>query len=103
MIEGSLVIGGKPTPFFLKILADARQAGRVKTMLQILKTRFGSVPPTVAAGLEQVQEEDRLFRLIDDLATCPSLQAFKEALRQELPAPPPVSPRGKRRPRKPSA
>ena len=58
---------------------------------------------SIPAGLAQVKEEEKLTRLTTQVATCASLQAFEEALRQELPAPPPASTRGKKRSRKPPA
>jgi hypothetical protein len=89
-------------PIIQEIGAEFARAASVKAILRVLKARFGAVTPTIAAGLEQVKEEERLNRLTDYVGTCPDLPAFEEALRKELPAPPPVSTRGKRKPRKPS-
>jgi hypothetical protein len=72
----------------------------VKTIVEVLKARFGAVSPATAAGLEQVQGDKKHARLTRQAATCASPQAFEERLRAELPAPPPASTRGKRRPRK---
>jgi hypothetical protein len=74
----------------------------VKAIGAVLETRFQSVPAALTAGLEQVKDAAKLDRLTRQAVTCPSLQAFEEALRQELPAPPPPSTRGKRRSRKPA-
>ena len=101
------ILGGRKamieSPLIQEIGAEFERTGQVKTMLRFLKARFGTVTPTITAGLEQVKEDDRLARLTDHAATCPSLQAFEQCLLQELPVPPPVSTRGKRRSRKPPA
>ncbi len=88
------------SPLIQEIVAEADRAGTVRTMLRLLETRFGAVTPTVTAGLEQVKDPEKLLRLTDHAALCPSLQAFEDCLRQELSAPP-ASTRGKRRSRKP--
>jgi hypothetical protein len=93
MIESTLI---------QELLAESRVGERLTTILQVLRVRFGDVPPTVTAGLEQVKDYEKLVRLTDHASVCPSLQAFEERVREELPQPAPASTRGKRRPRKPS-
>ena len=88
------------TPLIQEIGAEFARAAQVKTILRFLEARFGSMTPTITAGLEQVKQEEKLDRLAQQAAICASLQAFEEALRQELPAPAPASTRGKRRSRK---
>ena len=85
-------------PFIQELIAEARLAGQVRTLHRLLEVRFGSIPPTVYAGLEQAGEEKKLERLVKQAALCPSLPLFEKALRQELLVPP--SKRGKRRLRK---
>jgi hypothetical protein len=101
------ILGGKKamieSPLIQEIVAESARAERVKAICRFLEARFGAVTPTIAAGLEQVQQPEPLDRLTAQAALCPSLSAFEEALRQELPAPPPTSTRGKRRSRKPPA
>ena len=101
------ILGGSKamieSPLIQEIVTQAEQGTRVKDILRFLEVRFRGLTPTITAGLEQVKGEENLLRLLDHAAACASLQAFEAALRQELPAPPPVSTRGKRRPRKPSA
>ena len=75
-------------PFIQELIAEARLAVQVKTLHLLLETRFGSIPPTVSAGLEQAREEIKLDRLVKQAVLCPSLPAFEEALRQELLVPP---------------
>ena len=82
------------SPLIQEIVAEAQQAGRVKTICLVLEERFGAVTPTVTAGLEQVKDDEKPARLTRHAALCPGLQAFEDSLRQELPAPPPVSTRG---------
>jgi len=90
------------SPLIQEIVEESRKAERTKAIVAFLKARFAAVPPSVAAGLEQIKEFEKLERLTGKAATCLSLQAFEECLHQELPPPPPTSTRGKRRARKPS-
>src|SRR5262245_18473839 len=89
-------------PFIQELVAESQRVGRAKSLVGVLKVRFGTVPPTTTSGLEQINEEEKWDRLTGEAVTCRSLQAFEEALRKELPLPPPASTRGKRRPRKPA-
>ncbi len=90
------------TPLIQELRAEFKQEERVNTLLEVLQTRFGTVTPYIAAGLAQVKEQEKLVRLTQQVVTCATLQAFEDALRKELPAPPPASTRGKQRSRKPS-
>jgi len=91
------------SPLIQEIGAEFARGAYVKSILEFLQKRFSTVPPAIAAGLEQVKDEEKLFRLVGQAALCASLQAFEDVLHQELPAPPPPSTRGKRRSRKPPA
>jgi hypothetical protein len=99
------ILGGKKamieSPFIQEIVEESSRSGGLKLLLHILRGKFGSVPERVSAGLAQMKDEEKLLRLGLDAATCPSMPAFEEALRKELPAPPPASTRGKRKARKP--
>jgi hypothetical protein len=88
------------SPLIQEIVAQAERAGRVKSIVEGLKARFDAVPADIKAGLEQVRGEEKLTRLLRHAATCRTPRAFAKRLREELPAPPPASPRGRRRPRK---
>ena len=88
------------SPWLQEISAKSERAGRVKSIIESLEERFGTVPPSITAGLEQVKEVDRISRLNRRAAVCASLQSFEVSLREELPKPPPASTRGKRRPKK---
>jgi hypothetical protein len=88
------------SPFVQEWLAEVERAAHVKVLLVILEGRFGSMPGGLRAGIEQVMEEEQLLRLALEAATCVSLEAFANRLQQELSAPPPASPRGKRGSRK---
>ncbi len=100
------ILGGSKavieSPLIQEIVEESRRAAHVKAIVNFLQGRFGAVGPEVATGLAQLKEEERLLRLGSSAATCLSLQAFEDALRQELPAQPPPSTRGKRRTRKPA-
>jgi hypothetical protein len=99
------ILGGRKamieSPLIQEIVAESERTGRVKSTVDVLETRFGRVTATITAGLEQVKEDEKVVRLLRQAVVCPSLQAFEELLRQELPAPRPVSTRGKRRSCKP--
>lgn len=99
------ILGGSKamieSPLIQEIGAEFARVERVKALVDILKARFGAVTPTITAGLELLKEQERLVRLTQGAATCRDLQAFEEALPQELPTPPPDSTRGKRGSRKP--
>jgi predicted transposase YdaD len=91
------------SPLIQEIVQESRMAERAQATLDSLEMRFGTVPPAIRAGLEQVKNLEQLIRLFRQAANCVSLQAFEEAVRQELPAQPPPSTRGKRRSPKPPA
>jgi predicted transposase YdaD len=99
------ILGGRKmmieSPLLQEIVAESARAERVKAITTFLQGRFKAMTPTITAGLEQVKEEEKLHRLTLKAATCKSLQAFENALLDELPKPPPASTRGKRRSRKP--
>ncbi|MCI0462203.1 MAG: hypothetical protein L0Z62_35065 [Gemmataceae bacterium] len=105
--EGLAILGGRKvmieSPLIQEIVEEAKLEERVQNIMRFLTARFGSLPPTVGPGLEQVKEADRFGHLMDHAATCASLQEFENFLRQHLPAPAPPSTRGKRRSRKPSS
>jgi hypothetical protein len=88
------------SPWLQEIADKSRREERAQAILQFLTTRFGAVPPSITAGLEQVKEMDGLRRLTGHSAACVSLQAFEASLLEELPKPRPASTRGKRRPKK---
>jgi len=99
------ILGGRKalneSPLIQELLAESEMKTQRDSILALLEDRFGTVSPTVTAGLAQVQDKEKLRRLLLRTANCPSLQAFEESVRQELPTPPPPSTRIKRRSRKP--
>jgi hypothetical protein len=101
------ILGGRKMliefPIIQEIGAEFARAALVKSILHNLQGKFGPVGPEISAGLAQLKDEEKLLRLGLSAATCHNLPAFADALRQELPAPPPASTRGKRKPRKPPA
>jgi predicted transposase YdaD len=99
------ILGGRramiESPLIQEIVEESERAGRTKTIVEVLEARFGTVPPAITAGLEQVKEGEKLRRLTRQAAVCQSLQAFEGDLHKELSAPAPASTRGKRHSRKP--
>ena len=51
-----------------------------ENILEALKARFGPVPRDVARLLREILNERRLTNLVRTAATCPDLEAFREAL-----------------------
>lgn len=76
-------------PFTQALRAAAERAARIESLLIVLRARFGVMTSTVAAGLNEVTEHDKLERLTPEAVLCTSLQEFEEALRQELSVPSP--------------
>jgi hypothetical protein len=95
------ILGGSKamieSPLIQEIVEESERTGRVKTLIDVLETRFGATTPTITAGLDQVKGEERLVRLTRQAVVCRDLQVFEDSLRQELPAPKPASTRRKRR------
>jgi hypothetical protein len=95
------ILGGRQamieSPLIQEIVEESRREGQVELVLGILQDKFGPVGATIQAGLAQIKENERLIRLGVRAGNCSSLEAFEEALREELPKPPPASTRGKRR------
>ena len=98
------ILGGSnimiESPWLQEIADKSACKARLDSILRVLTIRFGTVTPTITAGLTQVKELDGLLRLTDRSAACVSLEAFEQYLREELPKPRPASTRGKRRPKK---
>jgi hypothetical protein len=98
------ILGGSKamikSPLIQRIVEEKERGTWAKAAIEVLQERFRAVTPAISAGLEQVKETERLTRLTRQASVCASLQAFEEALLEELPKPPPASTRGKRRSRK---
>jgi len=95
------ILGGSKmiieTPFIQGLMQESMRTGRIQATIDVLEGRFGSVTPTITAGLEMLKEMERLKRLTQQAVTCSSLQEFEAAVHQELPQPAPRSTRGKKR------
>lgn len=74
------LFGGKRTmiesPLLQKWLAERMH----KAINEVLKARFGSVPPDVTRLLSQILDEERLTALTVLAAQCPDMETFREAL-----------------------
>jgi hypothetical protein len=97
------ILGGRKmlieTPLIQEIVREERRNERVQAVIDVLEGRFNAVPPAITAGLGQVKETERLTRLTRQAGVCASLQTFEDALREELPKPPPPSTRSRRKPK----
>jgi hypothetical protein len=74
-----LLGGEKPmieSPILQKMMAKTRH----ETILVVLKARFGAVARDVTRLLREILDERKLTKLAEVAATCPDLQAFREAL-----------------------
>ena len=100
------ILGGSKamieSPLIQKIVSESKREGYVEAILDLLE-KFGPAGPGIVAGLAQVKEKKKLVRLLTHAANCANLEDFEKRLHEELPAPAPISTRGKRSPRKPSA
>jgi hypothetical protein len=74
------IIGGRQmiieTPLIQEILAENMQGA----ILRALQTKFGTVPPEVAAQVRAIQDVPRLVDLIAEIGVCPDLDAFRARL-----------------------
>ncbi len=88
------------SPLIQSIVQESKRTGHVEFIVSMLQDRFGPPGPAIEAGLAQVKDYKKLVGLGRQAATCTSLKAFEDALREELPRQPPASTRGRRRSRK---
>jgi hypothetical protein len=99
------ILGGSKamieSPLIQSIVEQSERTGQVKLIVRILRGKFGRAGPAIEAGLALVKDAEKLQGLGVQAATCTSLKAFEDALREELPRQPPASTRGRRRSRKP--
>jgi hypothetical protein len=76
------VLGGEKmileSPLIQKLLNETRHQYLVK----ILQARFGSAPVELVEEIEAVRDEDKLNELVSTAAVCPTLDAFRERLRE---------------------
>ena len=73
---------------------------RAKSIIEVFEAKGWKVTPTVAAGLSQVKDAEKLKHLTRQAVLCENLDAFEKALLEQLPKPGPAATRGKRRSRK---
>jgi hypothetical protein len=64
------------SPLLRKMIAETRHAD----ILDVLKTRFGTVPRDVATLLRDILDPKKLRKLNVLAVKCPDLEAFREAL-----------------------
>jgi hypothetical protein len=64
------------SPLIQELMAQRDQ----RAILKFLETRFGAIPPEVAARLRGVLDEQKLDELIQFAAACPDLESFRVRL-----------------------
>ena len=64
------------SPLIQEIVAEALH----ENILEVLRSRFGEIPPDVESRLRSVLDQGRLTELTRSAATCPDLDAFSKAL-----------------------
>jgi hypothetical protein len=64
------------SPLLQKMIAESKH----KSILAILKTRFGVVARDVARRLREITDEEKLTALVVLAVHCPDPAAFREAL-----------------------
>lgn len=84
------------SPLIQEIVQESQRTARFQSVVDVLESRFNTVPESISAGLQQVKELEALSRLIRFGSTCASLEVFEKALHDELPRPPAASTRGRR-------
>jgi hypothetical protein len=68
------------SPLIQELMDQNAQETLHMAILKVLATRFGVVPPEIAASLQAVQDESKLQDLISRAVTCPDLEAFRSQL-----------------------
>ncbi len=81
MIESPLIQEVLQEILAEKTAEKARERAH-RDILTFLETRFGLVPPDLAAELQSVTEDDRLTDLVRKAASCPDLESFRDAVRR---------------------
>ena len=51
-----------------------------KSVIQVLKIRFGDIPPTLAASINKIDDPDRLELLHEKAITVESVEQFEQIL-----------------------
>jgi predicted transposase YdaD len=54
--------------------------GQIKSVMTVLKTRFGEIPPTLRNKLLKVRSDEHIETLLKQATTCQSLKEFQKAL-----------------------
>jgi predicted transposase YdaD len=68
-------------------LQQGRQQGQMQEaqamVLEAVAARFGEAPQDIAAMVQRIEDRERLHALLRQAITCPTLEAFREALRTQ--------------------
>ncbi len=63
-----------------KKTSEAARQSAQRSIITILETRFGAVPRELADEIKSVADEDQLQKLVQTAASCPDLEAFRDAI-----------------------
>lgn len=78
------ILGGRKvmieSPILKKLMAEASREGQQRAIVRVLRRRFGTVPDDLVGRLQAVDDQDQLDDLVDQAATCSSLEAFRKRL-----------------------
>lgn len=84
------------SPLIQELVKETQRTAQIRSIEIVLEARFYTVPASLSAGLQRVNDLEALSRLTRFLATCASLEAFETALYDELSRSPSVSAYGRR-------
>jgi hypothetical protein len=95
------LFGGSRTMIESPLIRDIEQKAAIRArhtdLERFITARFEALPAAARAALQSITDDERLDRLFDFAAVCPSLDAFVDRLNQEVPLPPPPSSRRKKK------
>ena len=63
----------------LEWMAEGEVRGQARTLLRVLRARFGNVPAELETAIQATTDLDQLDRWADTAATAPTLEAFRQA------------------------
>jgi hypothetical protein len=90
------ILGGKlhmiQSPVLIEVLEEREREVAQRYVLQVLTSRFGSVPEALAAQVRSVQSLELLEQLHRFAAVCPDVEAFRAHLAAHQAAGPPNGP-----------
>jgi hypothetical protein len=78
------ILGGRramiESPVLRELEAEWTARAKADGVLRVVRARFGSVPPSLRAGVRAIDSEERLNALLESAARCPDLETFRSQL-----------------------